>query len=379
MEDVKTLRPTIFPSVPRLLNRVYSTVLGNVEEASAKKKKFFTKAMASKKKRMEDGTCCGGPTNKHWLWDRLVFKKTRQALGGRVRLIVTGSAPISDDVMRFLRSAFACTVLEGYGASETAAATTITKPGDMTLGHVGLPLPCSEIALQSIPEMSYFVDDATAKKFLGKSGGKKAAYKLGGEICVRGPHVMRGYINNKEKTLEAIDTDGWYHTGDVGVWIEGGRLKIVDRKKSLLKLAQGEYVAPEKVEGLLLAGSRFISQIWVHGDSLKSFVVAIVVPDVRACEREWGQQWGEAFDLENQRVRDTICKAILADFVRIGKSKGPDGRDRLRGFEIPRAVRLHLREFQEDDLLTPTSKAKRNVMVEFFADEIEAMYDVTDE
>ncbi|XP_004365642.2 acyl-CoA synthetase long-chain [Capsaspora owczarzaki ATCC 30864] len=195
VEDIAALRPTIFCSVPRLLNRIYDKVVGTVTQAGGVKKFLFDQALASKSAELAQGIC-----RRDSIWDKLVFKKVQATLGGRVRVVATGAAPIGGNVLTFLRAALGCPVFEGYGQTESSAASTTTVPGDFSVGHVGAPLPCNEIKLADVPDMNYFSKDNR------------------GEICFRGANVFRGYLNDKAKTDEALDSEGWLHSGDIGEW-----------------------------------------------------------------------------------------------------------------------------------------------------------------
>ncbi len=165
-----------------------------------------------------------------------VCKKFRAILGGRVRLMVTGSAPIATDVLNFLKVAFCCPILEGYGQTESSAASCITLPNDPRSGHVGGPLPCLKIRLRDLPDMEYTSNDTPYQR---------------GEICFKGPSIFDGYFKNEEKTKEALH-DGWLWSGDVGVVLPNGSIRIIDRAKNIFKLAQGEYIAPEKLENVYI-------------------------------------------------------------------------------------------------------------------------------
>jgi long-chain acyl-CoA synthetase len=161
--------------------------------------------------------------------------------------MITGSAPISKEVMEFLRICFSCPIMEGYGQTECTCAATCTLEKEQNIGgQVGVPIVCSEICLVSVPEMNYCVDEIVNGKNVEK-----------GEICFRGPNVFQGYWKNPEKTLEAIDENGWLHSGDIGTWLPNGNLKIIDRKKNIFKLAQGEYIAPEKIENVYIQSVKF--------------------------------------------------------------------------------------------------------------------------
>lgn len=225
VEDIGCLSPTIFPSVPRLLNRIYDKIIaGAVHSGSAVKAALFNRAVSDKTFHLYQN---GSLT--HSIWDPLVFNKVKALLGGRVRLVVSASAPITGSTLEFLRIALGCQVLEAYGQTESCGGLTASWPGDYTVGHVGNPLCNTEIKLVSVPEMQYHAKD------------------LKGEIWARGPGVFKGYHKDLAKTKETITSDGWLMTGDIGTIDSVGHLSIVDRKKNIFKLSQGEYVAPEKV------------------------------------------------------------------------------------------------------------------------------------
>mmetsp|Transcript_14933 Transcript_14933/g.24322 ORF Transcript_14933/g.24322 Transcript_14933/m.24322 type:complete len:660 (+) Transcript_14933:368-2347(+) len=345
LEDIQALRPTIFPSVPRLLNRVHDKIIMGVEEAGGVKKWMFEKALASKVAGLKSGSLT------HPIWDRLVFGPLKTRLGfDRVRLMFTGSAPISDNVMNFLRAVFGCNVLEGFGQSESSQLVSLTIPGDFTTGHVGVPAPCNEIRLIDVPEMGYLCTDKQ------HNDGSKCFGR--GEIAYRGPNVFKKYYKMPEKTAETVTPDGWCLTGDIGLWNADGKLRIIDRKKNIFKLSQGEYVAAERIENVVTA-NRLILQCFVYGDSLQSQLVAIVVPDPEALEAD-GLKAG------SQETKDAIMKAIM---LQAKEAK-------LKGFEIPRAIHVVPggEDFQTLGLLTPTFKLKRNIAKEQFESEITQLY-----
>ena len=192
--------------------------------------------------------------------------------------MITGSAPIDPQVLDFLKICFSCPVYEGYGLTETSAAASCTKINDPLAGHVGGPLTCVKLRLLDVPEMSYTSADKPYPR---------------GELCVKGPSVTSGYYKRKDKTDEAFDSQGWFKTGDIALVYPNGTIKIIDRSKNIFKLSQGEYIAPEKVENMF-ALSPIIAQSMVYGDSLRSCVVAIIVPHadkVQAWAKENGKQW----------------------------------------------------------------------------------------
>lgn len=350
LDDVLALRPHIFVSVPRLWNRIYDRVMGAVRDGNPAARALFHRAYASKRAALEAGDLTGG----RWgaLWDRLVFSKIRAKLGGEVKYLTTGASPISAEVMQFLRICFCCTVLEGYGMTETSCTISLTRPDDPTIGHVGAPLPCCEVKLVDIPEMNYTRADKPCPR---------------GEVCVRGPTVFLGYYKDEAQTRDVIDAQGWLHTGDVGMWLPGGRLKIIDRKKNIFKLAQGEYVAPEKIENVY-ARSPFVLQSFVHGDSLRPQLVAVVVPDPEFL-LPWARDRGLPQDMPSLCRESAVVAAV-------SKSMAEEGRAaQLRGFEHVHAVELVPEPFTvENGLLTPTFKLKRPQAREAFQALIDSMY-----
>ncbi|KAJ8318094.1 hypothetical protein KUTeg_003185 [Tegillarca granosa] len=265
MDDIKELQPTLFATVPRLLNRFYDKVMAGVN-ASKVKQFMFNMAMGSKTneiKRQVIIICMVyilSIIRNNSIWDKVVFKAIQQGLGGRVRLITTGSAPLSPKVLQFLRCCVGCPIVEGYGQTESHAICTMQLVGDAEAGNVGPPLACNYVKLADVPDMNYYAADNK------------------GEICIKGPNVFSGYLKDPEKTKEALDDEHWLHTGDIGEWLPNGALKVIDRKKHIFKLAQGEYIAPEKIENIYIR-STLVAQIFVHGESLKSCLVGVVVPD----------------------------------------------------------------------------------------------------
>ncbi|XP_042895962.1 long-chain-fatty-acid--CoA ligase 1 isoform X1 [Parasteatoda tepidariorum] len=343
MEDMKALRPTITPCVPRLLNRIYDKVQAKIN-GSFMKRFLFNVAMHMKKSELQKFII-----RNNSIWDRLVFKPVREGMGGRIRLLVSGSAPLAGNILTFIRCALGCVVVEGYGQTECVAPCTTNIQGDYSVGQVGPPISCCHIKLVDVPEMEYF----------SKNGQ--------GEVCIKGRNVFKGYFKDPEKTAETIDSDGWLHTGDIGMWLPNGTLKLVDRKKNIFKLAQGEYIAPEKIENIYLS-STYVSQIFVHGESLQSFLVAIVVPDKEVLMK-YCQEKGIPGTWEEVCKNKEIKELILSDIIYLGKKAG------LKSFEQVKDIYLNPEMFSIDNgLLTPTLKTKRPDCKKCFMDVINSMY-----
>ncbi|NWX33279.1 ACSL1 ligase, partial [Notiomystis cincta] len=301
---------------------------------------------ASKRKEAE---LRSGIVRNNSFWDKVIFRKIQASLGGKVRLMITGAAPVSASVLTFLRSALGCQFYEGYGQTECTAGCSLSLPGDWTAGHVGAPMPCNVIKLVDVQEMNYL------------------AAKGEGEVCIKGLNVFRGYLKDPEKTAEALDKDGWLHTGDIGKWLPNGTLKIIDRKKHIFKLAQGEYIAPEKIENVYLR-CEALAQVFVHGESLQAFLVAVVVPDPDIlCN--WAKKKGFEGSYQELCRNKDVKKHILEDMVRIGKESG------LKSFEQVKDIVLHTELFSiENGLLTPTLKAKRPELRKYFQSQIDELY-----
>uniref|UniRef100_A0A671VFA7 Arachidonate--CoA ligase n=1 Tax=Sparus aurata TaxID=8175 RepID=A0A671VFA7_SPAAU len=338
MDDIKTLKPTFFPVVPRLLNRIYDKILGSVTSP-------LRRALLHYAVRRKQAELSSGVVRNNSLWDKLVFNRIQANLGGNLRFVLTASAPISPTVLSFLRATLGCLIFEGYGQTECTAGCTFSMPGDWSAGHVGAPLPCAMVKLVDIPDMNYYA----------KNGD--------GEICVQGPSVFRGYLKDAERTSEALDSDGWLHTGDVGQWLPNGTLRIIDRKKHIFKLSQGEYIAPEKIENVYMRCVPVL-QVFVHGDSLQSFLIGIVVPDPEVFV-DWAKDRGIVGSHEELCQNPDVKKAVLEDMRAVGKEAG------LKSFEQVKDLHLHPETFSvANGLLTPTMKSRRADIRRVFQEQI---------
>lgn len=283
------------------------------------------------------------------LWDRLLFKSVHDSMGGRLRLMVVGSAPLAPSVITFVRCALGCVIVEGYGQTECTAPCTLTFPGDYNAGHVGPPIGACNVKLVDVPDMEYYASNNE------------------GEICVKGPTVFQGYLKDPEKTAEVLDKDGWLHTGDIGKWQDNGCLKVIDRRKHIFKLSQGEYIAPEKLENIFIR-SLFVAQIFVHGESLKSCLVAVVIPDQEYL-MHWARENSISGTFQELCRNNIVKKSILDDLSRLGKLSG------LKSFELLKDIYVHSDVLSVDNgLLTPTLKTKRPECRKYFLSQIENMY-----
>jgi long-chain acyl-CoA synthetase len=300
-EDLAALKPTKFVSVPRLFNKFYSILSSKMNEKTGFTEKLVKKAVETKLKNLRTKGVV-----KHNLYDQLVFKKMKAVLGGRVSWMLSGGAPIAGEVLEMLQICFSCKIVEGYGQTETGASGCVTDLKETRSGNIGAPMLCCEVKLVDVAEMNYFSTDMVDGKNVPR-----------GEICMKGPNVMDCYFQQKEKTEETIDKDGWLHTGDVGAIIEGGCVKIIDRMKNLFKMAQGEYVAVEKLENKYIQ-SPFVSQIFVYGNAYQHYLVAIIVPEQETVIK-WADEKEAEQDYEGLCHNTDLKSDILDNMINLGR------------------------------------------------------------
>ncbi|KAJ1962405.1 medium-chain fatty acid-CoA ligase faa2 [Dispira parvispora] len=348
MEDLAVLKPTIFISVPRLFNRVYDKVWSTINTKGGLAAMLFRQAVNAKIRNLSKGSTT------HWLWDRLVFKKLQQSLGGNVRFMVSGSAPLSKEVMNFIRVAFGVPVFEGYGQTETSAVLSLTDINERSAGNVGSPFPCAEIKLVDLPDMGYTSQDKPYPR---------------GEICARGNSVFTKYYKDPQRTADTVNEEGWIRTGDVGMWDNRGRLVIIDRAKNIFKLAQGEYVAPERIENIY-QNHPAVAQAYVTGHSLESCTVGVIVP-----EEESFMELLKEHQIDTTRSKDELYKDSAVRQLVVKELTTFAKQHDAKGFECVKNVYLEMEPFTvENDLLSPTFKLKRNVAKVRYSSYVDALY-----
>ena len=338
-ENLKEVKPTIMASVPRLFEKIYSRIIDSLEEGSPIKKKLFFWAIGVGKKVMvfkqKNTPLPGGLKFKHNIANKLVFSKLHERVGGRVRFFVSGGAPLSKEIGEFFTAA-GLLILEGYGLTETSPVITVNLLNKFKFGAVGFPLNNVEVKI---------ADD--------------------GEIVTRGPHVMRGYYKDEESTKEAIDPDGWFHTGDIGHVDEDGMLVITDRKKNIIVTAGGKNIAPQYIENLLVT-SRYIEQAVVIGDKRK-YCSALLVPSVEAL-----QKYAKEKGLPEMSVQELINDQVILELI---EKEVEAVSKELASYETIKKFALidHLFTIESGEL-TPTLKVKRNVVEERYKDIIDGLY-----
>jgi long-chain acyl-CoA synthetase len=333
------IRPTVCCAVPRVYEKVYARALELASTASPIRKKIFFWA-----KRVGDEWTTrrlGGrmiPLDLRFarmVANLLVFSRLRARVGGRLRYFVSGGAPLSPEIARFFYAA-GLVILEGYGLTETSPVITVNTPARFKIGTVGPPIPGVEVRI---------ADD--------------------GEILTRGPHVMTGYYNKPEATRQALEPDGWFHTGDIGEIDAEGFLRITDRKKDLIVTAGGKKIAPQPIEGLLKL-NKFITNAVLLGDRRK-FPIALLVPNFDRLET-WARDTGLRWESRDQLAALPEVEAHLAAEAK------KNLRD-LAQFEVPKRFLVLPRDFSiENGELTPKLSVRRKVVEEHYAGPIAAVY-----
>jgi long-chain acyl-CoA synthetase len=339
VEDIKILRPSGLMSVPRLFNRISSGVQAATVQADGFKGSLSRHVIDAKKASMQ--LPAGQATNKHFLYDRIWTPKVLKAVGlDRARTMVSGSAQLDPDVHEFLRAAFGNNFVQGFGMTETYAVGTVQMPGDFTTGNIGPPCPSIELCIESVPDYEYTVEDKPNPR---------------GELLMRGPLIFKEYFRNPEETAKTIEADGWFHTGDIVEVDSMGRFKIIDRKKNVLKLAQGEYISPERIENVYMGSTNLVATAFVHGEGKESCLVAVFGIDPVQFAPFASKILKKTVSPDNlvelkAIANDTRVKgAFLKLLDQIGKSH------KFNSFEKVRNCYLDIEPFTiENELLTPT-------------------------
>jgi len=352
LDDIDVLKPSLLSGVPRVFERIYTKALSSVESSGAFKKLFFNMAYNKKKKEISSGTTVFEEAEKSTsIYNKIVFSKMKSKVGGRLRGILCGGAPLPQQIHEFLKVCFGCPVVIGYGLTETCAAAAVSDLDDPHYSVCGPPVICCEIKLVDVVDMNYL----------------SSSDPPCGEIWVRGPNVSIGYYKDEQKTKEDFDSEGWFHTGDIGMWNKDGTLSLIDRKKNFFKLSQGEYIAAEKLE-LIYARSKYINQIFVYGDSYTPFLIAVVVLEPSFIS-DWAENRKVAFDMIALSQSKELKNAILDDFSHLLREND------LQGFEAIKDIIISNTEFTPDnELCTPTMKIKRPQLKAHFKDQITATY-----
>ena len=333
------IRPTVMTMVPRFYEKLYARVKDSVDQGSGGKKKIFHWAIGvggeHGKYRLRGESAPLGLELKYKLANALVFKKLKARIGGRLRFFVSGAAPLAKEIADFFWAA-GITIVEGYGLTETSPVISVNRPGNLKFGTVGRLIPEVEVKI---------AED--------------------GEICVRGPNVMKGYYKKEDATQKAIDTDGFFHTGDIGELDGEGFLKITDRKKDIIVTAGGKNIAPQPIEGRLKTNA-YIAELVVVGNKRK-FPSALVVPDFEKLNLWCRTQSIAAESPDDMAAHPKVTEFILEEIESLSSA--------FAQYERIKKITILAKEFTiEDGELTPTMKVKRKVIESRYEDLINEMY-----
>ncbi|XP_077237624.1 AMP-dependent synthetase and ligase family protein [Tasmannia lanceolata] len=354
--DAPVLKPTLMAAVPAIMDRVRDGVLKKVEEKGGISKKLLNIGYKRRLAAIE-GSWFGAWGLETTFWDAFVFRRIRAVLGGRIRFMLSGGAPLSRNTQRFINIWMGARIGQGYGLTETCAGAAFSEWDDMTVGRVGPPLPCCYIKLVSWEEGGYLTSDKPMPR---------------GEIVVGGYSVTPGYFKNEEKTNEVYKVDErgirWFYTGDIGQFHPDGCLEIVDRKKDIVKLQHGEYISLGKIEAALVT-SKYVENIMVFANPFHSYCVALVSPSHQVLEN-WAQATGVGYkDFPDLCQKDETVREVQQSLLKAGKEA------KLDKFEIPAKIKLVADPWTpESGLVTAALKIKREQLKMRFKDELEKLY-----
>lgn len=333
------IKPVVFAAAPRVFEKVRARILDNVQTQSAGKQKIFNWALKVGEERVpyvvENRPMPLGLKMRSALADKLVFSKILARLGGEVKFLISGAAPLSADLAAFFVGA-GLDILEGYGLTETSPVISVNRMDKRRLGTVGPPIRDVEVKIEQ-----------------------------DGEILARGPNIMKGYWNNPEATADVIDSEGWFHTGDIGEIDADGFLKITDRKKDIIINAYGKNIAPQPLEALLKS-SPLVATPLLIGDRRK-YLSALIVPNFDRLEHE-AKELGVNASSHEELVRDERVRMLFQNEIdRFNRNL--DRQEKIRRFTLlPRDFTI------EDDEMTPTMKVKRRNVDKKYKVLIDAMY-----
>ena len=336
------VRPTMFASVPRLLEKVYASIQDKIMNMTGFQKTVGTWSLGLAQQYDLEKSPSIGYEMKRAVADQLVFSKWRDALGGRLKFAVVGGAALSAELTNLFAAAD-IHLLQGYGLTESSPVIAYNRPERNRPGTVGEPIPGVEVTI---------ADD--------------------GEILTRGPHVMQGYYKQEDKTKEVLDEEGWLHTGDIGEMTDDGFLKITDRKKSLFKLSTGKYVTPQPVENDL-GTNALVEQAVVIGEREK-FCAALIFP---AEDNLRSRARNEGLEVEDMTLEELIKQPEVVEFYEEIVDEANEGIDHWS--QVKRFALVAEELTIESGLLTPTMKVKRPQVRDRFTDEIRTLYEEAEE
>lgn len=353
-EDLEILQPTLLIAVPRVLNTFRQLIFDTLSKLPAGcKKNLAEKAIRVKKENLQTKG-----EIKHGLYDALIFKKVKAKFGGKIEVIITGSAPLTKELADDIKILFGVPIIDAYGMTECSGAAVVSHFIDIHNQSSGGCIKTSKVKLVDVPEMNY-----TSTTLLDGQASPS------GEICVKGPIVFKGYFKKPEETSKAIDSEGWLHTGDVGrIMPSNSGLKIVDRVKEIFKLSQGEYIAPSKLESIY-GKSKYVLQVMIYGSSIDNFIIAIIVPNKPNLTEFLQSKGKNVVNVEDFYADEELIGEIKSNLNALA------AENNLTGIEKARDVVLSSIEFTPDNgCLTPTLKLVRRKVEEYHREQIERIY-----
>jgi len=370
VEDLTALRPTLFVGVPRIYGKFFEKFWAGISEGSFLTQKIANEAFKASTIYIRDNVRSG-------FYDTVMWNRVAAKMGlDRCKVCITGAAPMPGYLMEFMKLVTNCPILQGYGLTETTATGGLSLPDDTTVGHIGVPPMAVEMRLKDVPEMKYLHTDTVTVDGKDLSAPR-------GEIQIRGEVVFKGYYKMREKTEEVLDSDGWFSTGDIGRINPNGTISIIDRKKNIFKLSQGEYIAVEKVENQYTK-SPSLNQVWVYGNSHKSFIVAVVVPNALWVTAKLGNRWTSQAAPASDEFNNDFLKICTENYDEVKKWVFEDMKKnigKLKGFEKIKDIHM---EIELDNLLqgfnvvnnclTPSFKLKRPQLLARYKEVIMELY-----
>ncbi|KAL7718122.1 AMP-dependent synthetase/ligase domain-containing protein [Entamoeba marina] len=348
--DLTELKPTVMIAVPAILDKIRKGILSKLRESYMIIRFIFWLSMKIKKAGWNVQNRFIVSKINHLL-DITIFNSVAKMTGGRISRILSGGAPLSSTTRLFINCCLNCHIRNGYGMTESCGMSCLQQPKDMNIYSVGPPVCIASIKLVDKPKLGYTSNTPNPS----------------GEVCIKGVSLFKGYFKNPELTNEALDDEGWLHTGDVGEWLKDGTLKIIDRCKNLAKLAHGEYIAPEALESVY-SRSSFVECIYVHVDPTKAYPIALIVPNKTRVE-QWAKRTLSKEEYVNichsEKLHNAVLKSLLKD------AKGAE----LKSVETITKFILCTEEWTTTNgLLTTTNKIIRHNLAKYYFKQIEDLF-----
>ncbi|KAG5422221.1 FAA24 [Candida metapsilosis] len=357
IDDLRVLKPTYMSIVPRLLTRMESLMKEKVKELKPDEQHKVNQIIQYKLR--EQAKFDGSEGFNATLDSYPPYENLRKFIGyDRIRWVQTASAPVAATTLAYLKASLNMGIRQMYGLTESGAAITCTGAYDAQAGTCGSIAPTAEYRLRSVRDMGYDIG------------------KLQGEVMLRGEQMFKGYYYNQKETDKCINEHGWFHSGDIATVDEHGRITIIDRVKNFFKMAQGEYISPEKIENRYLSSNTIINQLYVHGNSLKSYLVGIAGIDYEQGLKFLNEEFGiNRIGMSEEEMLSHLNKVEVK--TRLLTKLNDNVRTQLNGFELLHNIHIEINPLTvERDVVTPTFKLRRPIAQKFFADAIHKLYEI---